>query len=106
MIGVMIEEVKLPRECVLCGHRNLQWDSGGWNRKHRLRYPLYPIPEDMNPKSESVFGNGVSAQREVQNKRKALMGDVDPLFTSDEKDHVDDSVSRLMVAELKTGEED
>lgn len=95
MLCVIIktEEVKLPREFVFSKHGMVQHSGVVWKEIRGLRYHPYLIWEDVGLKDAVLFGYGDPMQIKVQNGRQALMGDGDPLYTSDEKKGDDDDVS-------------
>lgn len=61
---------------------------------HSLRCDLHLIPEDVYFNDAVAFEYGDSMQREVRNKRGALLGDQDPLYMFAEKKGADDNSSR------------
>lgn len=50
--------------------------------------------------------NGDLLEREERNRREVLLGDVGPLYVSDEKEVDDDSLSRNTISVTTTGEGD
>lgn len=51
----------------------------------------------MDSKDTAAFVYGDSLQRDVQNKREVLIGDIHSSYLSDEKENADDNVSKNMV---------
>lgn len=57
-----LEEIQIPPNSVLVGHRYLQHDGRGWNGHHGLLYCIYIILNDYNLKNVVAFVHGSSLQ--------------------------------------------
>lgn len=73
---------------------------------HCLQYRLYLNPADVDLKNAVEFSWAESTQFDVQNKPKILLAEVDPLYTSDEKQDTDVKVSENTISVGMTGERD
>lgn len=93
---IKLKEVGLPRKCVLLKHGNVEHAGGEWERIHGLHDHLCLIYENANLKDAVTFMYVASMQRAIQNNCKVLLGEVHPLYLSDEKESADDKVSRNM----------
>lgn len=97
--------MRLPREYVVFKNGNAQHAGGGWEGSRCLRNHLYLVWADVDLKDGAMFVYGDSMQRELQNKREFLLGDLNPLCMSDEKDAADDNEPRKIVSVWMTAEE-
>lgn len=71
--------------------------GSGRKGNHGLNYHLYLIPEDLHLKNYVAFTYEDRLQREVRNKREALLRDVGPLYMSADKEVADNDMSRNTV---------
>lgn len=101
---IKVEEVKLRRKCIFPGQGSVQHAGGVWKGDHGLRYHEYLLPEDMGLANAVSCACGDSMQREVRNKWEVLLGEVNPLCTSHDKEGADDTVSRTTICLEATGE--
>lgn len=51
-----------------------------------MLHHLYLIPENINLKDVDPYAYSDSMQRDIHNKCKGPLSDIDPLYTSDEKE--------------------
>lgn len=98
-----MEKVSLPRERVFLVHGNVPHSGGGSKANYRLRYDLDLIPENVDLNDAVVFAYGHTTQCKIRNKREALLGDVDPLYRSQEKESGDNNASRSTINVDMTG---
>lgn len=90
-------KVKLPRECTLFEHRNMEHAGGGWKGNHRSQYQRYLIPKAVNLYDAIAFADENSMLRDVENKRDIIQGNVYPLNMTDEKKDTDSNGSRISI---------
>lgn len=102
----LMEKVKLPREYVFFGHRDDQYVGGGLKGNHRLTQHLYLNPGAVDLQDAVAFVRGDSMQCEERNPREAVLGNVETLYLSDEKNADDDNVPRNTITVEMTRERD
>lgn len=71
-----------------------------------MRYHLCLILEDEGLKDAAAFAPGKSMQLGLLNKPKVLLGDMDPIYMSHERDGADNNVLGNTVTVKMTGEGD
>lgn len=82
---VNMEEVKLPKKCIIFGLRNVQHVGGEQKGNHGFRYYLHLITEDVNFENVLTLPSVDYTQHEGRNNQDAFLGDFDPLYMSDKK---------------------
>lgn len=71
-----------------------------------MRYHLYLILEDVDLVNTAALAYEAAMQREGRNKHEALLGDLLPLYRTDEKEGADDNVSASKISVEMTRERD
>lgn len=102
----MMELLKLLKEYIIFGHGTGQLAGSGWKKEHELQYHQYPIHKDVELKDAVVFAYGAYKYRNVGDKCKVLLGDVDPLYIFDEEKGADNNVFRNRIYVEMTEEGD
>lgn len=91
---IKTEDVRMSGEYVRLEHGSVQYVGDGRKANHGVRNPVHRILEDMDLKDVVAFSYNNSKQIDVRNKRKVLLGNVNPLYLSDENENADDSMSK------------
>lgn len=76
-----------------------------WKGNHGLGYDLYLIQEDVKFK-DPFFSLWLFDAVQRAEKQDILLGDVDPLYTSDEQEVADENESKNRVSVERTEERD
>lgn len=84
----------------------MQHAGARWKGNQGLMTHLYLILEDVGLSVVDVFAYRDLMQLDVQNKREVVLVDVDLLYLFDQKEGVDDNVSRNRTSVEMTAEED
>lgn len=105
---IKMEDVKLPRQHVFFGLRNVQNVGSGREENYRYQYHPYFISEGGHLKDAFAVLSGVafacedSKRCDVRNDCEVFPGYPDLLYVSNEKKGADDKVSRKTAAVDRT----
>lgn len=103
---VNMENVQLPMERIFFEQGSVQHTEGGWKGNRGLQFHLYLFFEILDLKRAVAFAYADSMKRILQNKRKDIIGDVDPLYLVDDNKSADYSMYSNMASVEITGDGD